>query len=66
MGGITMEDKAMDIFFHDLVPETQKEVLKFMGLETPEDGNYDVFPLTTITVDDIGEFNSAIKKRRTD
>lgn len=59
-----MEDKSMDIFFQDLVPETQKEVLKFMGLDTPEDGNYNVFPLTSITVGDIEEFNDVVKSRR--
>jgi len=59
-----MGEKTFDVFFDDLVPEIQKELLKFMGLETPADGNYDVFPLTMITVNDIEEFNNEIKNRR--
>ena len=52
-----MEDKSMDIFFHDLVPETQKEVLKLLGLETPEEGNLDTIPLATITAAGMEESN---------
>ena len=50
-----MGEKTMEIFLHDLVPETQKEILKLLGLETPEDGNLDTVPLATVTAADIGE-----------
>ena len=35
----------MDIYIKDLKEEVQKEVLEFLHLSTPGDGNYDVFPL---------------------
>jgi len=52
-----MGEKTLEIFFHDLVPETQKEVLKLLGLETPEEGNLDTVPLATVTAADIEEIN---------
>lgn len=35
----------MEIYFHNLDKETQKEVLKEFGYKTAEDGNWDSFPL---------------------
>ena len=52
-----MGEKTMEIFLHDLVPETQKEVLKLLGLETPEEGNLDTIPLATITAAGMEESN---------
>ena len=37
-----------DIYFRDLTPEAQKEFLNFAGIADAKDGNYDVFPVTTI------------------
>lgn len=56
--------KSFDIFFSSLVPETQKEVLKFLKLESPEDGNFDIFPLTEICLEDAEEFNRELNKRK--
>lgn len=55
--------KSFDIYFGDLVPKTQKEILKFLKLEKPKDGNFDIFPLTTIYPEDIEEFNEEVRKR---
>jgi hypothetical protein len=57
-------ENSFDIFFSDLVPKTQKEILKFVKLEKPEDGNFDVFPLTTISSRDVKEFNKEVNERR--
>ena len=54
--------KLYDIYFGDLVPETQREILKFVKLEKPRDGNFNLFPLTTIYPKDIREFNEEVKK----
>lgn len=35
----------LEIFFHDLNEEAQKEVLRLYDLECPEDGNFDTQPL---------------------
>ena len=54
-------EKTFDIFFEDLVPEKQKEILKFLNIETPQDGNCDVFPLTVISIEDVDKSNDAVK-----
>ena len=41
-GGIMAE---LRIFLRDLKEDAQKRVLEFEGLETAEDGNYDIVPL---------------------
>ncbi|KKM92857.1 hypothetical protein LCGC14_1214290 [marine sediment metagenome] len=35
----------MDIYYSDLIPETQQAVLETLGIKTPEEGNWDTFPL---------------------
>ena len=42
-----MDDK-FEIFITDLKPEVQERLIKFLG---GENGNYDMFPLATITND---------------
>lgn len=37
-----------EIYFRDLTPEAQKAFLRFVGIADAKDGNYDVFPITTI------------------
>lgn len=39
----------MEIMFNDLRPEKQIEVLEFLGLDDPQERNYDVIPLFVIT-----------------
>jgi len=41
--------KEYKIYWNDLTEETQKELYKFLG---DEDGNYDVFPIATIEVEE--------------
>lgn len=36
---------TFELYFSDLTPDAQKRFLEFEGIETPEDGNYDVFPI---------------------
>lgn len=40
--------KTIEIYFDDLTEEKQKEILNKLG----DNGNYDVFPIATIEVDD--------------
>ena len=35
----------VEIMLSDLLPEAQKEVMRVLGIRSPEDGNYDVTPL---------------------
>ena len=58
-----MERTFFYIMFDDLVPETQKEVLKFLNLKTPEAGNLDTFPLTTISQEDVEDIDKETKKK---
>lgn len=37
-----------EIYFNDLTPDAQKAFLEFEGIASPEDGNYDTFPIATI------------------
>lgn len=41
-------DEEFEIFFKDLKEDVQKRILEFLGLECPEDGNYDTIPIATI------------------
>jgi len=42
----------MELYLRDLKPEAQRRVLKFLGLESPEEGNLDVFPIARISKPD--------------
>ena len=35
----------LEITFSDLNQDAQKAVLEFFGIDTPEEGNYDLIPL---------------------
>jgi len=37
-----------EVFLSDFNPETQKKILKFLGIKDEKEGNLDVFPLTLI------------------
>ena len=36
---------SVEIYINDLKPDVQRQVLEELGLETAEDGNYDIIPL---------------------
>ena len=36
---------TFELYFSDLTPNAQKRFLEFVGIETPEDGNFDFFPI---------------------
>jgi len=38
----------LEIFFDDLTETARREVLEFLGIETPEEGNFDLIPLAVI------------------
>lgn len=42
---------AIDIMLSDLTPEKRKEIMDVLQIATPEEGNYDVFPICVIEVD---------------
>ena len=46
--------KTISIFFRDLKPEAQKRLLKGYGVTTPEEANWDVFPVFTLFPDITG------------
>lgn len=41
-------NKTFELYFTDLTEEAQKEILEKAGVESPEDMNWDSFPITTI------------------
>lgn len=47
----------MNIMLNDLKPEKQAEILKFLGLKSPEEGCYEAVPLFIIT--DIQTINNS-------
>jgi len=48
-GGVRMAQKRVfEIYFEDLKEEVQKELLEFLGIESPEEENLDVVPLCVL------------------
>lgn len=45
-----IDNNRIEISFWDLKEDIQKEFLKAMGLNSPEDGNYDIFPIAVIEI----------------
>lgn len=43
------------IFFDDLSAEKQKELLAAAGVDTPEEMNWDMFPVTVAWIDSLEE-----------
>ena len=41
--------KTVEIYWNDLTPEKQQEILEALG---GENGNYDVFPIVTLEFED--------------
>lgn len=40
--------KELEIYFKDLTPEAQDAVLELFGISSPEDANWDTFPIFTL------------------
>ncbi len=40
----------IEIYFDDLDEQAKKIFLEAMGMQNPEEGNYDVFPITEIPI----------------
>jgi len=40
--------KEIEIYFDDLTPEKQQEIIDTLG----DNGNYDIFPIATIQIED--------------
>ena len=49
-----------DIYFKDLKPEVQQQYLDALGLNSPEEGNFDCFPIAS---NPLGEPEENPKKR---
>lgn len=45
--------KEFDIKFSDLIPETRKKLFKFFNFKNLSDGKYRIFPIATISREDI-------------
>jgi len=43
-------EEAIEISFFDLSDDAKKEFLKAVGLESADDGNYDIFPIAVVPV----------------
>jgi hypothetical protein len=43
-------EEGIEISFFDLNEEAQKEFLRAVGLESSDDGNYDIFPIAVVPV----------------
>lgn len=37
-----------EIFFADLRPDIQQDLLVFAGIQKPEEANWDIFPVTSV------------------
>ena len=42
--------KELEIYFRDLVSEVQSAALDLYGIKSPEDANWDSFPIFTLEV----------------
>lgn len=42
---------VVEIYYNDLTPEKQSEILEAAGLSNPADGNYDTIPLAIVGFD---------------
>jgi hypothetical protein len=51
-------DEEFEIYLSDLKPKARNRVLEFLGLNSAEEGNLDVLPLTTIPKPEIEDANN--------
>lgn len=59
----------IEIYFDDLNEDAQKKFLKAMGIETSDEGNYDVFPIAIVPMPEIDDgkiMNEMINRDLTD
>ncbi len=42
--------RQVEIYFHDLSQDKQKEILKAFEIEKPEDMNWDIYPVAIVPV----------------
>lgn len=47
--------KTFEIYYKDLTPEAKRRFLEFAGVANAEEGNYDVFPIATVDLEDTNE-----------
>lgn len=45
----------IEIYFDDLTEDAQKSFLEAMGMKSPEEGNYEVFPIAEIPIPEESE-----------
>lgn len=45
----------IEIYFDDLNEEAQKKFLKAMGIETSDEGNYDIIPIAIVPMPEIDD-----------
>ena len=45
--------KAFDIYFSDLKEETQKEYLKFLNINSPDEANLNLTPIAIVEIDEV-------------
>lgn len=52
-----MEDTGSEIkiYFDDLNEDSKKEFLKAIGMETSDEGNYDIFPIAIVPKPEIDD-----------
>jgi hypothetical protein len=43
---------SFEIMFDDLTEDAQARFLAFQGIESPEDGNYDIVPISIVDLED--------------
>ena len=43
---------TFELYFSDLTEEAQKEILEKAGIKTPQEANWDVFPITEVSFED--------------
>ena len=46
------DTRRVEIYFRDLTDEKQREVLEAAGINSPEDANWDAFPLDMLEFED--------------
>jgi hypothetical protein len=46
------DTETFEIYFDDLSEDAKKRFLSFLRLDSPEDGNYDTFPIATFEIEE--------------
>ena len=48
-------EENFEIYFNDLTEEAKESFLKFLGIDSPEEGNFDTFPIALVPKGDPNE-----------